>query len=66
MKMNKSTEFWSQKIVEYCGEHHLSMMAFSRLTGLHHNTVLDIVNQNTKEISPMTYGVLWNTIVKNQ
>ena len=63
--INASGEYWSEKIVSYCGDKHITLTDFARMTDIHINTIRKIVGGTTKVVSPKTLGILWNTIVRN-
>lgn len=60
------TNYWSEHIVVYCGEHRISLREFAKVANLHYNTVLHIVKCKISNIKAETAGVLYNTIFGNK
>lgn len=62
MAFDVSTKTWSDKITNYCVAHGISYKAFANVCGLHNNTVLCIVREESKKITPPTLAKLVKVI----
>ena len=64
--INNSADYWSEQIVVYCGENHISLREFARRSKLHHNTILGIVKCKVEKVTASTAGTLFNVIFRNK
>ena len=62
MAIDVSAKTWSNKITNYCVEHGISYKAFANECGLHNNTVLCIVREESKKVTPTTLAKLVKVI----